>query len=288
MIQPPVGILAGTGKLPVMVAEKLKQQEREVYLYRLSQTSGEEFGRLVDRVATVDPTRFSFVPDRLKEDGVKEVILVGDVDKKQIFDSSAYKKADTGVVRKLANLEAKGDNEIVQLACRMLEKKNLRVIGVDEVLAENLTPPGLIAGPKPGPEALATLDVLSSLAIKLADEEVGQAVTGKEQAVIAVEGVEGTSELVARSGELAGSGFVMLKLARSNQDYRYDVPVVGVETVKRLTELGASLLAVEARVTLFLQQNKCCELAEKNGLSMLGWERPVKFNWRQLKRWFLR
>ncbi len=283
----PVAILAGTGELPVMVAEKLKSQDRPVFLYRFSRDEQVDFTGLVDSDTDIDPTRFSFVPEKLKQDGVKEVILVGDVDKKQIFDSQAHEKADPGVRNKLADLTAKGDDALIRLACKMLERRGLRVVGVDEILSEKLTPEGLIVGDPPDSDDMATVELLSALAIKLADEEVGQVVTGKQQAVIAVEGVEGTSELIRRSRELAGSDFVMLKIARSSQDYRHDVPVVGEETVRLLAEAGASLLALEANVTLFLQQEKSKELAREAGLTIIGWTRPPFYSWRGFKQWLI-
>ncbi|GEM_PF-725590 len=287
MSQSPVAILAGTGSLPLLAAKKFKQRDRRVNLYSLTSTPHPELHEVVDHFNMVEPERFGTVPRMLSEDGVKEVLLVGDVDKKKIFDQKVHENADAAVKRQLDKLKDKGDDEIIRAAARMLKFRGLRVLGVNEILADQLTPAGHIAGPEPSEYCLATLTKLSSLAVKLVDEEVGQAVTGKEQTVVAVEGVEGTSQLIRRSSRLAGDGLVLLKIARSSQDYRFDVPVVGLETVRLLTQASADLLAVEADVTLFLQQDECFQLAEENELSIMGWQRPSTSVFGRLKKWFV-
>ncbi len=286
MNRPPVGIIAGSGLLPVLAARKLKEENREVRSYNLTDSPHEELADCVDSTHQIDPARFGSVPDMLQEHGIKELLFIGDVDKKKIFQQKNHDRADSTVEKELDNLEKKGDHQLIKTAARLLRLKGIKIIGVERVLGDYLTPPGLIAGPEPGPSEFSTLDVLADLGIKLADQEVGQAVIGKNQSVVAVEAVEGTDRLIERSAELAGVGTVMLKLARSSQDLRYDVPTVGARTVEALVDNEASLLAVEAGVTLFLQPEKCAKIAAENGLSILGWERPVNSYWEKFKQWF--
>ncbi len=286
MSQNPVAILAGTGSLPLLAARKFKQRDRRVNLYSMTASPRPELREVADEFHQIEPERFGAVPRMLSEDGVKEVLLVGDVDKKKIFDRQVHENADATVKRQLDELSDKGDKEIIRAAARMLKFRGLRVLGVNEILSDRLTPAGHIAGPEPPEDCLATLNKLSSLAVKLVDEEVGQVVTGKEQTVVAVEGVEGTSELIRRSAKLAGPGLVLLKIARSSQDYRFDVPVVGLETIQLLAEADADLLALEADVTLFLQQEKCFQIAEDHNLSIIGWQRSSNSIFGRLKKWF--
>lgn len=288
MNRPPVGIIAGSGYLPVLAAQKFKQRERKVCLYSLTENPHPELDSTVDETYSIDPAKFGSVPQLLSDNGVKELLFVGDVDKKKIFKEEDHEKADSTVESELDQLKNKGDDQLIKTAARLLRLKGIKVLGLDEVLGEFLTPAGHIAGPEPPADSLETLEILTSLGIKLADHEVGQAVVGKNQAVVGVEAVEGTDRLIERCGELAGGELVMLKLARSNQDFRYDVPAVGAETVEALVDTGADLLAVEAGVTLFLQQEKCKQYAAENELTILGWERPATNVWGKLKRWFTR
>ncbi len=286
MSETPVGLIAGEGTLPVLAARTLKERGNKVLVCNVARSSAPRLKSIVDEIHDIDPSRFDTVPELLSSQGVKKLLMVGNVDKKQLYEEGELENANPEVREELDGLEDKGDQEIIKKAARLLRLKGMKVMGVDEVLADYLTPAGHLAGPQPAEGALQTLEVLRSLTARLADEEVGQAAIGKNQSVIAVEGVEGTDMLIRRAGRLAGKNCVMLKLARSDQDLRFDVPVIGENTIRELVDIEACLLAVEAQRTLWVQRDECEELARENDLSILGLERKNNSIWKRFLQWF--
>jgi len=108
------------------------------------------------------------------------------------------------------------------------------------------------------------------IAKEIAQLDIGQTVVVKDGIVIAVEGIEGTDKCIIRGGELGGEGTVVCKVARKNQDMRYDVPVIGTKTLKSMKKAKARLLAVEAGKTFLLEREKFKKLAEKFGIAVIG------------------
>lgn len=284
MMSAPVGVIAGSGDLPEIVAQKLREKGNKIVVCSITPDRNGELENKSDVYFSVSPPEFGSVPDRLRSHGVKKLLMVGDVDKTQLYNQEKIEEADETVKDELKQLKNKGDQKIIQVAARLLRLKGLKVIGVNEVLEDYLTPTGHVAGPEARQEELLTLSVIENIAIKLADYEVGQAVIGKKQSVVAVEAAEGTDRLIRRAGELAGNNCVMLKIARSDQDSRFDVPVVGKDTVEELAKIGASVLALEAGETLLVQPAECARIAEESGITILGWERKNR-GWRRIFQW---
>ena len=108
------------------------------------------------------------------------------------------------------------------------------------------------------------------IARKLADLDIGQTVIVKGKAIVAVEGIEGTDEAIKRAGELAGKGIVVVKVSRSYQDPRIDLPAVGLETVKSLIQAGGQGLGFEARKIPFFQKGEAISLADDHGVSIIA------------------
>ncbi|MGM0380458.1 MAG: LpxI family protein [bacterium] len=286
MSDAPVGLIAGEGTLPLMAARELKKRGDKVLACNITRQSVSRLKSMVDEIHDIDPAQFNTIPDLLASKGVEKLLMVGNVDKKRLYDEEELEKADDEIQDELAALRDKGDQKIIKRAAQLLRLKGLKVMGVDEVLADYITPDGHLAGPEITEGARSTLEVLQAVTEKLADEEVGQAAVGKKQSVIAVEGVEGTDRLIRRAGKLAGENCVMIKLARSDQDLRFDVPVVGAKTVEELVSINASLLAVEAGHTLWVQRDKCRQLAEENELAILGFSREKNSFWKRFLKWF--
>ncbi len=286
MNESPVGLIAGEGTLPLLAARTLKQKGNKVLACNVTRRPASRLKSVVDELHDIDPAQFDTVPELLSSRGVEKLLMVGNVDKKQLYEEGELENANPGVREELVDLEDKGDQEIIKKAAKLLRLKGMQVMGVDEVLADYLTPAGHLAGPRASEDDLRTLEILRSITARLADEEVGQAAVGKNQSVIAVEGVEGTDMLIRRAGRLGGKDCVMLKLARSDQDLRFDVPVIGANTIRELVDIEARLLAVEAGRTLWVQRDECQKLARENSLTLLGFQRNKKSFWERFLQWF--
>jgi DUF1009 family protein len=266
----PVGIIAGRGPLPLLGTRRLND-EQSVYVCHLEGDPPEELDEEAEDVTVFDPGDLGAVPDYFNDRGVDDLYLLGDVDKKSLYEESNLSSADSTVTRLLDSIPNKGDEYLIKAATQYLASRGLMVRGIDDLFGDHLMPEGHVAGPELSDSARDTIDTMKPIARRNADDEVGQSIMAKRQSVVAVEAVEGTSRLIERAGQLAGGGCVMIKSARTNQDARYDMPVVGRETVESLAGVDAAALAVEAGRILWLQQADSRRIAEDAELSIVGY-----------------
>lgn len=274
MDESPFGLLAGSGRLPEIVAEQLSDEGRSVVACHLDPDPSETLRSTVDSGRVFSPEQFGDIPEYLNDRGVEDLVMVGTVDRSLLFDDDRLEDADQVVSERVESQATNQDESLLETAVEILEAYGIRVRGLNEVMEDNLTPTGHLAGPELRPEDQKTLDFLGEIGPFLSDHDVGQTILGKRQSVVAVEAAEGTNETIRRAGELAGPGTVMLKVARSDQDFRLDVPVFGQSTLRNLADVEASALAVEAERTLWIERQECRKIADDAGISVLGWERP--------------
>ena len=133
---------------------------------------------------------------------------------------------------------------------------------------------GCLTARGPTPDERADLDFGYRMADAVAALDIGQTIAVKERAVVAIEAMEGTDAVIARAGRLAGAGFSVVKVAKPNQDMRFDVPVVGLPTVEALRGAGAGVLSIDAGRTLVLDGDRVLEVADEAGIAVVG--RPVE------------
>lgn len=281
----PVGIIAGDGQLPVLASKRLVDRGRNLFVCFLEEHPPDQLVERADDVVQLDPARLESVPTFFLDHNVEELFLVGDVDKTSLYDEENIDDADGAVLNILENLPNKGDEYLIKAATRYLSSRGLTVKGIDTLFADQFMPYGHVGGPEPTPQIRQTIRTLKPVGRFSADREIGQTVMGKKQSVVAVEAVEGTRRVIERAGELAGESCVMLKGARSDQDTRFDVPVVGLDTLDQLASAGASALAVEADNVLWLQQEESINVAEASGISMLGFKYKSRGLLGRLKQW---
>lgn len=267
------GILAGDGRLPAIIAESLKEDNFRIVTACLTSGSASRLNDLTDVVRTFRPEQFGTVPEYFLDHDVDRLVMAGSIERSILFDDDRIDNADEIVQSTLEKSNTNKDESLLENAIDLLEGFGLTVCGIDELLSERLTPDGHHAGPDPSDQQLCTVEVLVDVGTVLADRGVGQSVLGKRGAVTAVEAAEGTNQTIRRAGNLVESGLVMVKVARSDQDFRVDVPVVGESTVSELVKANADLLAFEAQRTLWLQREECKSLADKHDLTLIGWER---------------
>lgn len=268
----PIGVIAGDGRLPEIVGREIDSRDRPLVVCFLN-TPSETLRSLADVARSFAPAEFLDVPAYFNEHDVNELIMVGNVDKTEMYDENRIGEADPVIRDMLDNLDDKGDRTIIEVAADLLESNGLKIIGVDTFLQEYFMPSGHVIGPELTRSESKTLDLLAGIGPCMADREIGQAVAGKRQSVVAVEAVEGTTKMIERAGDLADENCVVLKSARSDQDFRFDVPAFGEKTLRSLARIDASVFASETNKTLWLQQETCKQIARSNDITIHGWTR---------------
>ena len=282
----PVGLVAGSGKIPYLAGERLKSTNCDVYVCALESEIDSRLKEISSSWMQFAPEALADVPSFFHDHDVQYLYLLGNVDKTRLYDDGNYSSAG-GIVRTILDrVPNKGDRYLIKAAIRYLENQDLEVRGLDELFSDSLMPPGHQAGPPLDQSARQTIEYLLPLARKSADDEIGQTILGKRQSVVAVEAVEGTEATIERAGRLAGEGCIMVKSARTNQNSRFDMPVIGPETIKTLGEIGARALVAESKNIIWVRQEESSELAERADLSVIGESMPTPGIVRRILQWF--
>ena len=181
---------------------------------------------------------------------------------------------DLRAVKLLFTLKDKSDDSILLAITKELERDGISLLNTTDFCPGMLTPEGVLTrGDITGDERK---DIVFGwkVAKEMGRLDIGQTVVIKDRAVMAVEAIEGTDEAIKRGGSLSGEGAVVVKVSKPGQDMRFDVPVVGLSTLKAMVEVSARVLAVEAEKSILLQRESLVREAEEAGISVVGYKEP--------------
>jgi DUF1009 family protein len=269
----PLGLIAGNGRFPFMVAAAARKTGRRVVAVAIREEAFPELAAEVDAIEWVGLGQLGKAIDALKSHGVSEAVMAGQVKHKQIFSGIV---PDLKLMGVLARLAIKNTDSLIGGVADALARDGIRLLPSTELLAEHMATPGAMGARKPSRDERADVDYGREVARALAGHDIGQTVVVKDRAAVAVEAMEGTDDVIRRAGRIAGPGTTVVKVAKPRQDMRFDVPVVGTDTLAVMREAGAAVLALEAGRTLVL--DRPAFLAEADAARIAVWgmeaERP--------------
>ena len=263
----PLGLIAGNGRFPFLVAEAARRKGRRVTLIRLKEETDPGLEALVDETHEVSLGQLGTCIAVLKRAGAREAIMAGQVRHRQIFSGIVPDLTLMGV---LARLAFKNTDSLIGGVADALEREGIRLISSVTLLADQLADEGAMAGRKPSSDEQKAIDYGVKIATELGRLDLGQTVVVKDRAVVALEAMEGTDEAIDRAGRIAGAGVIVVKMAKPRQDMRFDVPVVGLRTLDALAAAKAAVLAVEAGKTLLLDKTQFLARARALGVAVVG------------------
>ncbi|PIV17747.1 MAG: DUF1009 domain-containing protein [Elusimicrobia bacterium CG03_land_8_20_14_0_80_50_18] len=261
-----IGLIAGEGSFPILVAEQLRKQG---YDLKIAAVKDHAMGGIEQHASSFVWAHIGELKktiDFFKGEGVKELILAGRVRHASVFSI----KPDLKAVKLLASLKDKRVSTMLKAVCDLFEKEGIRILSSVGPLESMLFRERVYTRRKPSKRELKDISLAESAAKLISGQDIGQTAVVKDGVVVALEAMEGTDMCILRSGELAGSGTVVAKAVRASQDTRFDVPVIGLGTIKKLVRSGASVLAAEAGSALFFEERESVALADENGICVLG------------------
>jgi hypothetical protein len=264
-----LGIIAGAGELPVAVASDARSQGYEVIAVALEPLAEKTLPSFVDEVKWINVGKFGKLIDTLKECGIKEAVMAGKVSKTLLYKSKIT--PDLRAVKLLFSLKDKKDDSILLAIAKELEEEGIQLLDITRFCSGLLMPEGIISKRKPSHDEWKDIHFGWKIAKEMGRLDIGQTVIVKNQAVMAVEAIEGTDEAIKRGGKLAGPGAVVVKVSKPDQDMRFDVPAVGIKTLQSMLDAGAKVLAVESEKSILLNRTAMVEEAKKAGISLLGY-----------------
>lgn len=259
-----VGLFAGVGRLPVEFMRAAKMQGHEVVVVAVVGGTAPELEQEADAYYEVSVAKLDKAIRTMKKEGVTHVTMIGKVTKEILF--KGLKFPDLRALKVLARLRNRKDDTITLAIVEELEKDGLKVVDQTLYLKPLMPPCGVLSRRRPSEDEEDDIRFGFITAKAIGGMDIGQTVVVKHKAVMAVEAIEGTDACIRRGGALGRGKAVVVKVAKPNQDARFDVPAVGKTTIESMIESGCTVLAIEAGKTLFVEQDEVLALADKHGL----------------------
>ena len=262
------GLIAGGGRFPLLVLEAAKQQGRSMVVVAIQEEALPEIEQAADVCHWVSLGELSKLIKILQQEGVTEAVMAGRVQHAKIYSSI---RPDWKLVKLLASLTGKNTDSLLGAVTGVLAEAGIELLDSTAFLEPCLAAEGPLTGRAPSDDEQADIDYGRRVAIALSGFDVGQTVVICERACVAVEAMEGTDAVIERAAALSnGRRMTVVKAAKPEQDMRFDVPVVGPTTIKKMGRAHATALAVEAGKTLLLDRDELLASAEQSGISIVG------------------
>lgn len=267
-----VGIICGGTDLAEVTIRSAQARGMNPVIIAVENEADERLGSLFPNVHWLKVGNIGRAIDIFKREGVEECLMIGRVDHRRIFENINFDKELYKVYTALKDHRA---NSLLEAFIKVFEETGLKFLDTTEYLKEYLAPDAIIGKVQPDEKMTADVRLGWELAKKIGQMDIGQAVIVKDRAVVAVEAIEGTDELIKRSKKLCPGGAVLVKVAKPKQDFRFDMPVVGPQTIQNLAEVKAAALAVEAGATIIINLPEMTRIADENGIvfwGVKGWD----------------
>lgn len=270
-----IGLLAGWGRFPVLFAEAAQRLGYSVQCIGIEGLAAEELGDICDHFRTAPLARIGTAIRYFQKRRVRHAVMAGKVEKRVLFNPFLFWRLlpDWRTIHMWLRYcsENKKDDTLLLAVIREFERDGIHFHSALDFCPEILVKHGFLTKRQPTPDQWKDIHFGWELAKEMGRLDVGQTVVVSNTAVIAVEAIEGTDECIRRAGLLCRrSGMTVVKVAKPNQDMRFDVPTVGVQTIQTMREAGARVLAIESGMTILLDEDEVVSLADKLGIAIVS------------------
>ena len=262
-----LGIIAGNGVYPRLLADSAqKAGVRKIVAAAFTGETDPVLAQRVDQIEWMRVGQLSRLLNFFRDQNVHHAIMAGQIAPKNLFDL----RPDWKALLLLARLKQRNAESIFTAIADELTKVDVDLLSATSFLEGCLAPEGLIAGPKLSHREEEDVDFGWKIATEIARFDIGQTVIVKNGTVLAVEAFEGTNDAIKRGGALARKDAVMIKVPKPDQDMRFDVPVIGIETIRVAAEVKLRVIAVETGRTLLLERDAIIDLANRSNISIVA------------------
>ena len=262
-----IGLIAGGGQFPLLFTQAAKKQGRKVVAIAHTNETLAELETLADVICWVKLGQLGKIIKYFKREGVKETVFAGTITKTRIFKDVL---PDLKGLTLWNKIDSRLDDAILRAVADALEQEGIKVIASTCYLDHLFFPQGVLTKKKPDEKQWEDIRFGWSMARQIGKLDIGQCVVVLDRSVLAVEAIEGTDAAIRRGGKLAGSGAVVVKLKKPDQDFRFDLPATGEQTIQTIDEVKGAVLAVEAGQSLLFDRQAMIRAADKAGLVVVG------------------
>ena len=272
-----LGLIAGNGRFPFLVLDAARAMGHDVTVIA---TKEEAFADLNDAAAKagadihwISIGELGRCITLLKSAGASHAVMAGQVKHTKIFSGGIV--PDSKFLSVLVKLPFQNTDGLIGAVAKVLKDEGIELIDSTALLGPMLAVPGVMTSREPSTEEQKDFAFGYEMADAIASLDIGQTIAVKHRAVVAVEAMEGTDEVIARAGYLAGPGVRIVKVAKPKQDMRFDVPVVGLATIQAMRVAGASALSIDAGKTLMFERDDLINSANEAGIAIVGREKSA-------------
>ena len=262
-----LGLIAGNGKFPLIFAEQARKEGYSLIAVAHRGETFKEIEAVIEDVTWIYVGQLGKIIRTFLRAGITEAVMVGGIQKVKFLENF---RPDLRGAKFLARLKHKDDDALLRGVAEELEREGITVLESTVCLSQIMPSKGVLTKRSPSVAEWEDVRFGFRLAKEVGRLGIGQTVVVKKQVVVAVEALEGTDAAIERGGTLAKSGFIVVKVSKPQQDLRFDVPAVGVETVRQLHRAGGAVLAVEADKTILLEKDVLLKEADQFGISVVA------------------
>src|ERR1043165_1678653 len=255
------GLIAGNGKFPFLVAEGARRAGVSLAVAAIREETDPAIEKVAERVTWVGIGQLGRMIRFFKREGVEKAIMAGQVKHVQIFSGAL---PDVRMLKMLLSLPRRNTDALIGGVANELAKEGIELIDSTYFIKDQLAGEGVLTKRNPNDTELANIDYGLHIAGEIARLDLGQTIVVRASACVAIEAMEGTDATIRRAGELANGKLTVIKVAKPDQDMRFDVPVVGVPTIQTMIDAGATCLSITANETLIFDRDEMIDLANSN------------------------
>lgn len=266
-----LGLIAGNGRFPFLIVEAARELGRPLSVVAIKEEAFPELEAEIlkggGRVEWIALGQLGKAIKYLKSEGVTEAVMAGQVKHVQIFKDVM---PDFTLLSVLTKIKSRNTDALISAIAEVMQGQGITLIDSTALLAPLLAGEGVLTSRAPSDAERADIEFGYAIADTIAGLDIGQTIAVKDKAVVAVEAMEGTDEVIGRAGHLAGSGVSIVKVAKPNQDMRFDVPVVGLATIRTMKGAGATALSLDTGKALIFDRDAFLAAANEAGIAVIG------------------
>ena len=265
-----VGIIAGNGRFPVLAAQEARREGYRIVVSAIEKEADPSLQKMADAFEWVKVGELKKLVKFFRSEGVHEAIMAGKIEKVRLFKENV--RPDLDMVKVLMKARDNKDDSLLSAIAGYLHEHGVDLMDSTSFMRYALPGAGVLGKRKPSREIAEDLEFGFRTAKTIASSDIGQTVVVKKKAVLAVEAIEGTDLAIRRGGALGDGKVTVVKVAKPNQDMRFDVPAVGLKTLNSLLEVKAAAFGFEAGKTIFLDRDDFVRRADEKGIVLMGLE----------------
>jgi len=262
-----LGLIGGNGKFPFLVIEGAKRAGAAVAVAAIREETDPAIEKLADRFTWVGIGQLGKMLRFFKNEGVDKAIMAGQVKHVQIFSTAI---PDVRMLKMLLRLPRRNTDALIGAVAGELASEGIELIDSTYFLKDQLPDVGTLTKRAPDDREQSDIEYGLEIAKEIARLDLGQTIIVRDRACVAIEAMEGTDAVIRRAGELVRGRLTVVKIAKPDQDMRFDVPVVGVPTVESMIAASATCLCLTAGKTLMFDRDETIKLANKNKIAIVA------------------